>query len=366
MTSNWGKDFRITSFGESHGPCVGVVIDGCPAGLFLSEADLQPDLDRRKPGASIISSQRKEDDSAVILSGIHNGKTTGAPICILVWNKGQDSLPYRDTSLTPRPGHADYTNHIKFAGMSDHRGGGRSSGRVTIGLVMAGSIAKKLLHPLGISVFAHTLELGNIRSEITNHEQIKEHARCNSVYCADLVQVERMTQLIQEAREAGDSLGGVIEVIASGVPVGLGEPIFDTIEGELSKVFFSIPAIKGVEFGAGFLSSKLRGSQNNDPFVVYQGKVSCASNNAGGVLGGISNGMPIVARLAVKPTPSIAKTQQSVELSSLEAAEIRIAGRHDPCIVPRAVVVAENSMALVLCDFALRTGLIPRVIANVT
>jgi len=363
MTNSFGKFFCITSFGESHGECVGVVIDGCPAGLALTNTDLQFDLDRRKPGASNISSPRKEDDKAAITSGTFNGKTTGAPLCLSVRNTGQDSHDYEALRFTPRPGHADYTNYVKYGGYADYRGGGRSSGRTTIGIVMAGTIAKKLLATLGIEILAHTTKIGNIHAIARDYDEIRNNAPVNSVHCANIQTAERMEQAIAEARAASDSLGGIIEVIALGVPAGLGEPVFDTLEGELSKLFFAIPAVKGVEFGAGFNAAQLRGSENNDPLTVREGKVLSTSNRAGGALGGITTGMPIITRLAIKPTPSITQPQRSVDIQTLRISEISINGRHDPCIVPRAVVVAESAMAVVLCDLALRAGKLPRVLS---
>lgn len=362
MTNSMGKAFRISSYGESHGQCVGIVVDGCPAGLTLAEADLQTDLDRRKPGTADTSSPRKEADEAIILSGVFNGKTTGAPLCMLVQNKDQDSSAYETLRFTPRPGHADYTNYVKYGGYADYRGGGRSSGRITAGMVMAGTVAKKLLATLGIEILSHTTEIGNIRAIARDYDEIRKNAPANSVHCSNMQTAEVMQQAITRAQEASDSLGGVIEVIALGVPAGLGEPVFDTLEGELSKAFFTIPAIKGVEFGAGFSVAQLRGSENNDPLTVREDKVLSTSNRAGGALGGITTGMPIVARLAVKPTPSIAQTQRSVDIRTLSISEINVDGRHDPCIVPRAVVVAESAMAVVLCDLALRSGKLSRVI----
>ena len=356
MTNSLGKQFCITSFGESHGELIGVVIDGCPAGLSLDLADIQAELDRRKPGTSPVSSPRQEEDKAVILAGVFNGKTTGAPLCLAVWNKDKDSSAYAKTHFIPRPGHADYTNYVKYGGYADYRGGGRSSGRVTAGLVMAGAVAKKLLTPIGIEVLAHTTEIGGIKAVACDYDAIRKNAPANAVHCSNPQTAEVMIQAIEKAREAGDSLGGIIEVIALGVPDGWGEPIFDTLDGELSKAFFAIPAVKGVEFGAGFFVVHLKGSENNDPFTVREGRVLTTSNRAGGILGGISTGMPVVARLAIKPTPSISQPQRSVNLVDMTTTTIEITGRHDPCIVPRAVVVAEAAAAITLCDMALRAG----------
>jgi chorismate synthase len=362
MSNSLGKLFSITSFGESHGELVGVVIDGCPAGLFLSEATIQPELDRRKPGMSSVSSPRQEEDKAVILSGVFNGKTTGAPLCLAVWNHDKDSSAYEKTRFVPRPGHADYTAYAKYGGHADYRGGGRFSGRITSGLVMAGAVAKKLLATLHIEIMAHTTEIGSIKAIARDYDDIHKNAPVNAVHCSNPQMAEVMIQAIEKAKQAGDSLGGIIEIIALGVPAGLGEPVFDTLEGELSRAFFAIPAVKGVEFGAGFSVSHLKGSENNDPFTVREGRVFTTSNRAGGALGGISTGMPVVARIAIKPTPSISQSQHSVNLMDMSITSIEVSGRHDPCIVPRAVVVAEATMAVVLCDLALRAGILPRVI----
>ena len=356
MSNSLGKLFRITSFGESHGQMVGVVIDGCPAGLPLSENDLQPDLDRRKPGASGISSPRTEEDKAVILSGVFNGKTTGAPLCLAVHNEDHDSSSYDDTEFVPRPGHADYTYYVKYGGYADYRGGGRASGRITAGMVMSGTVAKKLLAGLGIEILAHTVEIGDIKAIARDYDEIRRNAPTNAVHCSNPQTAEVMTKAIEQARAAGDSLGGIIEVITLNVPTGLGEPVFDTVEGELSKAFFSIPAVKGVEFGAGFSAARLNGSENNDPFTIRGGKVLTTSNRAGGILGGITSGMPLIARLAFKPTPSISTPQRSVNLQTMSVTELAVKGRHDPCIVPRAVVVAEAATAVVLCDLAMQAG----------
>ena len=363
MSNSLGKLFSVTSFGESHGELVGVVIDGCPAGLALSEADIQPELDRRKPGTNRISSPRHEEDKAVVLSGVFNGRTTGAPLCLAVWNKDKDSGAYEKTRFVPRPGHADYTAYVKYGGYADYRGGGRFSGRVTSGLVMAGAVAKKLLATLHIEVLAHTTEIDGIKAIARDYDEIRKNAPANAVHCSNPQTADVMVQAIEKARQSGDSLGGIIEVIALGVPAGLGEPVFDTLEGELSKAFFAIPAVKGVEFGAGFSVAHLKGSENNDPFTVREGRVLTTSNRAGGALGGITTGMPVVARIAVKPTPSISQPQRSIDLQAMSVTELAVSGRHDPCIVPRAVVVAEAAMAVVLCDLTIRAGKLPGVLA---
>ena len=360
MENSFGKLFTITSFGESHGRCVGVVIDGCPAGLPVSEQDIQRELDKRKP-TSPIATTRAEEEKVETLSGILNGHTTGAPICLLIWNKDVDSSEYMKTRHLLRPGHADYTAFMKYGGFNDFRGGGRFSGRITATFVMAGAIAKKLLNLIDIEVLAHTVEIGGIKAQPKGLDEIRQVDQ-NPLKCADSEAAKEMLKVIEQAKGEGDSTGGIIEGTAFNVPVGLGEPVFDTLEGDLAKALFAIPAVKGVEFGSGFSAARKRGSENNDPFIIKNGKVVTATNNAGGILGGISNGMPIVVRVAVKPTSSIAKKQETVNIEKMESTSLEVRGRHDACIVPRAVPAVEAMMAVTLCDFAMRAGLIPEVI----
>jgi len=362
MSNRLGELFTVTSFGESHGRCVGVIIDGCPAGLPLNEDDIQREVDKRKPGADAAATTRVEEDRVEVLAGIFNGVTTGAPVCCLVWNQDVDSSEYEKTRFRLRPGHADYTAYMKYGGFNDFRGGGRFSGRITVASVMAGAVAKKLLGLVDIEVLAHTVEIGGIKARPLALDEIKENVVKNALRCADLEAAGEMAKLIEQAKKEGDSLGGIIEGIAVNVPVGLGEPAFDRLDGALAKALMSIPAVKGVEFGAGFAVSGKRGSENNDPFVLKNGKISTATNNAGGVLGGISNGMPVVVRVAVKPTASIAGSQPTVDIKEMKEVSLAVRGRHDVCIVPRAVAVVEAMMAVTLGDFALRAGLIPRVI----
>ena len=362
MENSLGKLFTITSFGESHGICVGIIIDGCPAGLAITTDDIQRELDKRKPGAGMAATRRTEEDKVEILSGIFNGITTGAPICLLVWNKDIDSSTYQKARFLARPGHADYTAYIKYGGFNDFRGGGRFSGRITAGFVMAGAIAKRLLAVIRVEVLAHTIEIGGIKAEPKSVDEIKENVRKNPLRCADLKACDEIAKAIEKMKQEGDSVGGIIEGIALNLPVGLGEPIFATLEGELAKALFAIPAVKGVEFGSGFSAARKRGSENNDQFAIKNGKIVTLTNNAGGILGGISNGMPIIVRVAIKPTSSIAKRQQTVDLKDMKEATLQVTGRHDVCIVPRAVAVVESMMAVTLCDFAMRAELIPRVI----
>ncbi len=362
MSNTLGQIFKITSFGESHGRCVGIVVDGCPAGLTITEAEIQAEADRRKPGSVLGGTPRAEEDKVEILSGVFNGFTTGAPITMLAWNKESDSSNYDKNRFLPRPGHADYTAFVKYGGFSDYRGGGRFSGRITAGFVMAGAIAKKLLMLKGIEVGAHTVEIGGIRARPAEWEEIREIARNDLLHCADPSASKEMADLIARTAAKGDSVGGMIECLAVNLPAGLGEPVFDTLEGELAKAMLAIPAVKGVEFGAGFEVTGRKGSANNDAYRMQAGKIITTTNNAGGITGGISNGMPIVLRVAVKPTPSITIEQDTVNLSLKENAKISTKGRHDACIVPRAVVVVEAMTAITLCDFALRAGMIPGVI----
>jgi len=310
---------------------------------------------RRRPGVSAITTERKEADMVKILSGIFDGKTLGTPISMLVWNKDVDSSPYEPLKDIARPGQADFSYQLKY-GIRDHRGGGRASGRETVARVAAGAIAKKILAGRAVQVIGHVVEIGGIRARKVNVEDITKNAESNAVRCADLEAAKSIEALIKEVKEEGDSVGGIVEVLAFGVPGGLGEPVFDKLDAELAKALMSIGAVKGVELGAGFDAAKLKGSEMNDEFYMKEGRIRARTNNAGGVLGGISTGEPIICRLAVKPTPSIAKPQRSVDMQRMEEVEVRIAGRHDPCICPRLVPVAEAMVALVLVDSLLRAG----------
>lgn len=358
-----GKEFVVTCFGESHGRCVGAVIDGCPAGLPLAEEDIQKELDKRLPKKEEIVSARREEDAVEILSGIYEGFTTGAPICVLVWNKEVISDDYDAIRHTPRPGHADYPARIKYLGFNDHRGGGRFSGRITVAFVMAGAIAKKLLVLAGIEVLAYATEIGGVKMRSTQSlEDIREKTYGSSVRCPDPKVAVEMEETILKAKKMGDSVGGIVECVASNVLAGVGEPIFDSLDAELAKMLFDIPAVKGVEFGVGFEAARLKGSENNDSYVIRDGEIEAVTNNAGGVLGGLSSGMPIVVRVAVKPTPSISKEQKTVDMLNMADTTIQVKGRHDSCIVPKAVPVVEASVAMVLVDQLLRAGLIPKVL----
>ncbi len=346
--STFGKAFKITTWGESHGDGVGVVVEGCPAGLPLKESDIQKDLDRRRTGQSKVTTTRKEGDKIIIMSGVFKGKTTGTPISMRVDNKDADSSKYELIKNLYRPGHADYTYDMKF-GFRDYRGGGRSSARETVGRVAAGAIAKKLLARDKITVTGFTRQIGHHSAATVNFKEIEK----NIVRCPDAKTAEKMVDAIMQARKNGDSLGGVVEVIARGVPAGLGEPVFDRLDADLAKAVMSIPAVKGMEIGAGFQTATMTGSECNDVFVTKNKKVMTQTNNAGGILGGISNGMDIIVKLVVKPTSSINKAQQTITQKGKKA-EIRVEGRHDPCVAPRAVPIAEAMVALTLIDHLLR------------
>ncbi|MCX6799311.1 MAG: chorismate synthase [Candidatus Diapherotrites archaeon] len=345
MSGNvFGKSFQIITFGESHGKAVGVVIDGVQAGLRIGEDDIQKELDRRRPGQSAVTTPRKEEDKVEILSGVFEGKTTGAPIAMLVWNKGMDSSKYEKIKDLFRPGQADFTYFKKF-GFRDYRGGGRASGRETIARVAGGAVAKKILAKKGISVVGYSTEIGGIKAKKFDEQEIER----NSVRCADKQAAAKMEKAILAAKAKGDSVGGIVEIVARNVPAGLGEPVFGKLGAEIAKALMSIGAVKGVEIGAGFAAARMKGSECNDAMRSSGGKVAFKSNNAGGILGGISTGQEIVARIAVKPTPSISIPQKTVDIHGKNSA-IKIKGMHDPCICPRVVPVAEAMVALVLAD----------------
>lgn len=353
--STFGTQFKITTWGESHGKGIGVVIDGCPAGLSLCEDDIQKFLNRRKPGQSRYSTPRKEDDTVQILSGIFEGKTTGTPISLVVFNENQRSRDYGDIATYYRPGHADYTFDMKY-GFRDYRGGGRSSGRETIGRVAAGAIAAKILEQLGISFLTYSRAIGPFSIAKTAEELLdtdivglKQQILSNPLYMPDAEAADKAQDFLEKCMSDHNSAGGIIECIITGVPVGLGDPVFEKLDANLAKAIFSIGAVKGFEIGDGFAAAASTGLTNNDAFCIKDGKVAAATNHAGGILGGMSNGAPIIFRAAIKPTPSIASTQKTVNKSG-EDIEISIHGRHDPIIVPRAVVVVESMAALTLLD----------------
>ena len=344
--SSFGKLFKITTWGESHGKALGVVIDGCPAGLPLSEEDIQIFLDRRKPGKTKISTPRKEDDKVEILSGVFEGKTTGTPISLIVNNTSQRSSDYSEIASYYRPGHADYTFDAKY-GFRDYRGGGRSSARETIGRVAAGAIASKILNTLGITLMAYTKSIGPITIDENsfNPQAILDTPTCMPDYEASMKAEEYLAECMKDF----DSAGGVIECKIEGCPAGIGEPVFDKLDSDIAKAIMSIGAVKAVEIGDGIQVSTRKGSENNDAFTMRGDKVSKSTNHAGGILGGISDGSTIIFRAHIKPTPSIFKKQQTVNNKG-ENIEIEIKGRHDPVVVPRAVVVVEAMAAITLLD----------------
>ena len=350
--STYGNIFKITTWGESHGKALGVVVDGCPAGLELNEDDIQKFLNRRKPGQSKYTTQRKEDDKVEILSGVFEGKTTGTPISMIVKNKDHHSADYSDIASYYRPGHADYTFDAKY-GFRDYRGGGRSSGRETIGRVAAGAIASKILEKLGIEMHTYSKSIGNV--EIDYKKFNKDEIEKNPVYMPDSDAAKAAEKILGEKMAEMDSCGGIIECIVNNMPAGIGEPVFNKLDANISKAIMSIGAIKGIEIGDGFEVAKMSGSTDNDGFSIENGVISKTSNHAGGILGGMSDGSSIVVRAAVKPTPSIARTQQTINKSG-ENIDINIKGRHDPIIVPRAVVVVESMVAVTLVDM-LFTGM---------
>lgn len=353
MANRFGELFSVTSFGSSHGKAIGAIIDGCPANLELCPEDIQKELNKRKPGTSAVTTPRKEDDEVQILSGIFEGKTDGTPIAGIVFNKNQHSKDYSMFESTPRPSHGDYGWMSRY-GNYDYNGGGRGSGRTTIGHVIGGAIAKKLLGEYGIEVVAHVTQIGDIKASKFDLKDIEK----NVVRCADIEAAKEMEDLIVSKKAEGDSVGGIVEIIATGIPAGLGEPVFGKLDGDIAQVLMNIGAVKGVEIGAGFEVAEKLGSENNDPFYIENGKIKTGTNNSGGIIGGMSNGMPIVARIAIKPTPSISKVQDTVDLDKMENKKIEIKGRHDPCIAPRVTVVAESSVAIVIADHMIRSGFI--------
>jgi chorismate synthase len=368
MSNTFGNVFRITTWGESHGPAVGCVVDGCPSGLALSAEDIQKELDRRSPGKSPVSTERKEPDKVEILSGVFEGKTIGTPISLLIKNLDTDSGKYWEIKDLLRPGQAEYTYREKY-GLIDWRGGGRASGRETAARVAGGAVAIKLLKRSGIEVVAYAKEIAGINAdtpgiEYENIERTRKTIDSNSVRTVDPEVAEEMEHAILTAKKGKDSVGGIIEAVALGVPAGLGEPLSDKLSADLSKALMSIPAVKGVEIGAGFEIARMKGSEANDAFAVKKGAVYTTTNNAGGILGGMSNGMPIIIRVAVKPTASIAAIQKTINYEKKKESEIIVGGRHDPCIVPRAVPVVESMIALVLADHSIMSGFIPRKLVN--
>ena len=356
MSSEFGNIIRVSVFGQSHGKAVGVVVDGLPAGEAIDLEELQRFLDRRRPGTGPLSTTRKETDVPEFLSGLEGGKTCGAPLCAVIKNADQHSKDYGELADKPRPGHADFTAWAKWGGHADMRGGGHFSGRLTAPLCVAGGIAKQILARRGIFVGAHLASVAGICDQpfpLYPTAALFSEIAAKPFPVLDEEAGERMRAAILEAKNDLDSVGGVIECAAAGLPAGLGEPMFDGVENRLAAALFGIPAVKGVEFGEGFRAAELRGSENNDPFTVEDGEIRAETNRAGGILGGITTGMPLVLRAAVKPTPSIGRPQKTVRLSRLEDTDLTVHGRHDPCVAHRAVPVVEAVTAAVLLDMLL-------------
>jgi len=356
MPSEFGNYLKTSIFGQSHGKAIGVNISGLPAGESVDLEELDAFLDRRKPGKSPLSTARKEADKPIFLSGLENGVTCGTPLCAIIENSDQHSSDYAELADKPRPGHADYTAYVKWNGQADMRGGGHFSGRLTAPLCIAGGIAKQILARRDIHIGAHLAAVSDVQDERFPLRPTKE--LFDSVASKDFPVLSdeagaAMQSVILAAKKDLDSVGGIIECAAIGLPAGLGGPMFDGLENRLAAALFGIPAVKGVEFGAGFAAASLRGSENNDPFIMEDGVVVTETNHAGGILGGITNGMPVTLRVAVKPTPSIAKQQKTVSLSQKTDTDLVIRGRHDPCIAHRAVPVVEAVTALVLLDLLL-------------
>lgn len=350
--NTFGRFFRITTWGESHGKALGVVLDGCPAGLEISEDDIQFELDRRRPGQSKITTQRKEADKVEILSGVFEGKTTGTPISMMVHNTDAISRSYEDIKDTYRPGHADYTYDEKY-GFRDYRGGGRASARETIGRVASAAIAKKILSRSGIKTYGFVRQIGDIIVDKVDIDQIEK----NPARCPDAEKAEKMIKLIEDIRKQGDSIGGIVEVVSTGLPTGLGDPVFNKVDADLASALMSLGGIRGFEVGMGFGVASRKGSEVND--VMYKdetGNLRFKTNNAGGLLGGITNGEDLVVKIAIKPTSSIPKAQKTVDKYG-EPTELVVKGRHDPCLCPRAVPIAEAMVNLVLVDHLLGSRL---------
>lgn len=353
MSGNtFGEKFRVTTFGESHGRAVGVVIDGVPPKLKISVDEIQGELDRRRPGQSSVTTQRAEEDKVDILSGVFQGKTTGTPICLIVWNQDQRSSDYDELKDVLRPGHAGFTYLAKY-GIYDYRGGGRASGRETVGRVAAGAVAKIILAKHQIQIIGYSKEIAGISAKKFDYAQIEK----NSVRCPDADAAKKMEKKILEVLKLGDSVGGIVEVVIKGCPAGLGEPVFDKLDADLAKAMMSIPAVKGFEIGSGFQAARMFGSEHNDEFYLDKKTklIRSKTNFAGGVLGGVSTGENILLRIAIKPTSSISKSQNTVDVYGTRK-KIKISGRHDPCICPRVVPVAEAMAALVIVDHLFRAS----------
>ena len=350
MSSTYGQMLKLCIFGQSHGPAIGMTLDGIPAGYPIDLEKLQEFLNRRSPGQNAYSTTRKEADKPEFLSGIVDGYTCGAPICATIQNTNTRSGDYSQLKDIPRPGHADLTAQMKYGGYQDVAGGGHFSGRLTAPLCIAGGLCKQWLEAKGIQIAAYITSIGNVTGNHLNWVDPDLNAIQKDFPVLDSVTGEKMRSAIATAKESGDSVGGTIECVITGLPTGLGDPMFDGMESRIAQIVYGIPAIKGLSFGSGFYGSTLLGSQNNDPIEICKGEIKTATNNAGGILGGITNGMPLVFDVAVKPTPSISKSQNSISISAMENVSLEIKGRHDPCIVPRAVPVIEAAAAIAVMD----------------
>ena len=354
MSSIWGNNIKISLFGESHGEAVGVNIDGLPPGIYLNLEDIEEEMTRRAPGLDNISTPRREKDKFEILSGYFNDKTTGTPLCAIIRNTNIRSKDYEKNKDLVRPGHADFTGNRKYYGNNDYRGGGHFSGRMTAPICFAGALAKQILKSKGIIIGSHIKSIYNIEDDsfkdIEVTPRLLEDLKLKKIPTIDEQKGEVMETVILKAKEEGDSVGGIVELAILNPPVGIGSPFFDSVESSLSQMIFSIPGVKGVEFGRGFDITRIKGSKANDEFYIEDGEIKTYTNNSGGLLGGITNGMPIIFRVGLKPTPSISKVQRTVDIVSNENKQIRVAGRHDPCIVIRAVPVLEGAAAIVILD----------------
>ncbi len=355
MSGQWGKKVKYSIFGESHGRGIGITIDGLPCGIKLDMDFINNEMQRRAPGRDEFSTKRKEGDKVEILSGYFNGYTTGTPLCGVIFNENQNSKDYDKLKNIARPGHADFTGKVKYSGFNDYRGGGHFSGRITAPLVFAGAVAKQILLDKGIQIGSHILSIGSVFDSYFDGVNLKKQILVDVLKkdfpVLDDLKGEEMKNTILKAKEETDSVGGIIEATILNLPCGLGEPFFDSIESTLAQLLFSVPAVKGVEFGMGFEITKIRGSKANDEPYMDNGSVATKTNNNGGINGGISNGMPIVFRVAMKPTPSISKPQNTIDMSTDENSEILVTGRHDPCIVLRALPVIEACAAMSILDF---------------
>ncbi len=362
--NSFGNNFGVTIIGESHGRMVGVVLDGVPSGYPVDVEQINKEMDRRKPGQSKLTTSRAEEDRVECLSGLFNGKTTGAPLTLVTWNKDADSSAYEKFKDILRPGHADYPAMLRYGGFNDYRGSGRFSGRLTAGLVMAGAVASQIYKKVvPVIIGTHAREIAGITNEgKVDVKLMRERVESNPVRCYDPAVAKKMATAIELASKDKDSVGGIVECIIDGLPGGLGDPFFSSVESQLAAMMFSVGAVKGIEFGVGFAAAHMKGSEDNDPYAVDAASgIHPVTNNAGGILGGITTGAPVVFRVVIKPTASIGKMQRTVDASTRQTVEVEYEGRHDPCIVPRAVPVIEHAAAIVVLDLLLGAGVVPRI-----